>query len=63
MSDVVIRRWGDVWHAQGDSGSTTTRTFSDAVTWACGDLHPGEGEVTIRWGLPLDEPRPSVEGL
>jgi hypothetical protein len=54
MSDVVIRQWGDVWHVQADDGSTTTGSFSDAVMWACGDLGPGEGEVTIRWGLPLE---------
>lgn len=53
MSDVTIRKWGHVWHVQGDDGSTTTGSFSDAVMWACGDLGPGEGEVTIRWGTDL----------
>ena len=52
MNEVVIRRWGEVWHVQDESGSTTTGSFIDAILWATADLKEGGDGVTIWMGNP-----------
>ncbi|MEX3655264.1 hypothetical protein ABFW14_08525 [Mycolicibacterium fortuitum] len=55
MSEIVIRKWGHIWHVRSDDGSTTTGSFTDALHWATDDLEPGGPPVSIRWGLPIPE--------
>lgn len=52
MNEVVIRRWGEIWHMQDDEGSSTTGSFTDALLWASGALEEGGEGVIIRWGNP-----------
>lgn len=54
MKEVVIRRWGEIWHVSDDEGSTTTSTFGDALHWGASALEEGGEGIIFRVGLPKD---------